>query len=454
MTTPLKVNWSTADLVGPVDINAIAGAINAINAALAALPSGGGSSLPPYFQMIGAQPANTSLTITHGLNNLNVTPRFVRSSILVGLTTAVPAQVVDFGWRTSGPNAIIVDLTDAVAANEFAVWVNQFPQTGINTAVPTPGVITAANPTLSSVDLAITGGTGSGIGLAGVNWYRNGVFVGSSMADTFTDTTATFSTLYSYTARRYDFIGQEGPVSNTATATTLTPGPVAPIGVAVQNLNVTGGTVSTTPTYALGSLRIAIAVISVSHAEWVSNKDYLVSVTGSQSGGWVRSAEPTPTDTAFNDGSQPSGSVHVFYKLMPSTAWTSDTVTASFASNGTYALTPVDAMISIQQYVNVDQVTPFGTPVVDRATAPPSGTVASNAGDYTMAALGIGSLPGGYNQTLIGVAQGAAAAGYANYLLHGHAATTVAGSVVHSVATPAAYSIHAMILTNIRKAGS
>jgi hypothetical protein len=102
----------------------------------------------------------------------------------------------------------------------------------------------------------------------------------------------------------------------------------------------------------------------------------------------------------------------------------------------------------------VDQVTPFGSPVVSLGNAPISATVASNAGDYTLFCAANNSTGptsnNGYNKTMIGTYQGADTAGYADYFMAGEAATTTTGNVTHSLTGP--NMAFAVMAVNLRKA--
>lgn len=59
------------------------------------------------------------------------------------------------------------------------------------------------------------------VGVTGYNIYRNGVKVGTSPTNSFTDTGLTPSTSYNYVVKAFDAAGNESGASNTVTVTTL-----------------------------------------------------------------------------------------------------------------------------------------------------------------------------------------------------------------------------------------
>lgn len=420
----------------------------------AATPGGGGSSLPGYVGMVGAIAEDGTLDITHGLNTWFVDVILTRSWLdeSLALNSDEPGQDVGIDWvKTPDLNVITLKPSSAIAANEYIVSVVPTDAT-YDTAGPTAGTI-SATAGLTTADLTITGGTDSGVGLAGVEWYRDGIAVGTSPGNTFTDTgLATSHDHYNYTAKRFDYFGTRGDVSNTLPVTTLAPSNVAPIGSVYQNRSAGSGSVAVTPNYAAGSLRIAIAEVSVSHTSWVSSADYdTMTVVGGTTGAWTKldleHGSPYNTDVGASIPGQPSGGVHLFYKLMPDIAASGETLTATFADA---AITPVNAMISVRQYEFVDQASPFGTPVIQNASSATSVTVTSNTGDYTIFGAGYHSgagVPSGYNRTLVGSIQGGTTAGYCHYLVHGE--YPGAASVAHTLPTN---TNHGAFAVNLKKA--
>jgi hypothetical protein len=425
---------------------------------------GGGGSPDAYVALVPAISADGSTTITHSLNNWNVDVVLTRSYLESGLTTATPGEVVsDIRWRKFGPNNIILEPSVAIAANEFIISVNP-SEVPADTTGPTAGTLSSPSQGSNTVDLSLSGGTDAGIGLAGVNWYREvsgtPTLIGQGASSTFTDTGRSPATSYVYTAKRYDYYGTEGTVSNTLTQATLTPVDVAPIGTAVQNRSASGA-VSVTPTYASGSLRLAVAIVSVSHTQWVSSSsggtpttNYSLVVSGSQSGGWTRYIPPSAAAEMGTQGGQPSGGPHIFYKVNPSTSWTTDSV--SFTPSGS-AITPVNSCITIQQFSNVDQSTPLNGIVVDTTSTPLSIGISSASGDYTVLGYCMSGNTAAttYNKTQIGSTQGASSgiAGHAWWLHSGMAAAGAGGTITHTwTGGPSAGTWDGAVLVNINKA--
>lgn len=424
----------------------------------AATPGGGGGSLPGYVGMVGAIAADGTLNITHGLNTWFVDAVFTRSWLHpdMALTDAEPGEDVGIDWvKTPDLNVITLKPSSPIAANEYIVSVVPTDAT-YDVTGPTAGVI-SATAGLTTADLTIVGGVDADGHLAGVEWYRDGVAIGTSPGNTFTDTgLATSHDHYNYTAKRYDYFGTRGAVSNTLPVTTLAPSDVVPIGSVYQNRSAGSGSVAVTPNYAAGALRIAIAEVAVSHTSWLSSTDYdTMTVVGSRvgagvvTGGWTKldleHGSPYNTDVGASIPGQPSGGAHLFFKLMPDTAASGETLTAAFAD---VAIAPVNAMISVRQYAFVDQASPFGTPVIQNASSTTSVTVASNTGDYTIFGGGyFNTLPSGYNRTLVGSILGGVTAGYCHYLVHGE--YPGAASVAHTLPTNTA---HGAFAVNLKKA--
>jgi hypothetical protein len=436
---------------------------------LTASGGGGGASTPGVRVYLGSIAADGFQDITHNLG-FDVDIVFTRSWLQSanGAVTGIPiGQVVDMTWFKLNDATVRVSPSVAIGNKEIIADIAPRTLTSPDVLGPSAGVLTSPAQGLTTVDLLLTGGTDlpvGGDGLAGIFWYRSahgagtpaliGTSPGISGADTFQDTGRAPSTHYDYTAKRFDLLGHPGLVSNLLDQDTLAPSNVVPIGTPVQNRSAGSGSVGATPVYAAGSLRIAVAAVSVSHTEWVPSSGYTLAVAGSQSGGWTPGPMPgSPLPDVGGASFQPSGGCHYFYKLVPNLAWTTDLVTFT-ATPISGNITPVNAMISIRQYAFVDQLTPFNVSAVDLVSNPASLGVASAVGDYTMCVSsvhgGSGSPAGTYTQTLIGSIQGAVVAGYAHYLVHGEAATTVAGTIVHGHGPFSA--AHATIVANIKKA--
>lgn len=416
-----------------------------------ATPSGG-SALPGVSKVLGAISANSEVTVNHGLNTLGVTAVAVWKSYKYaesgGLyTDTVPGEVIDFKWRRVGGDAnnIVLEFADPAADGELVVDIARTAFTSDATG-PTAGAISSPGQGLTYIDLALTGGTDAESGNAGVYWYRNGTYIGFSQGDTFRHNGLTSNTSQGpYTARRYNTLGIIGDVStNSPSYSTLAAGDVAPIGTVAQNRTASGATATAAVTHAAGALRLMRAVVSCSHNEFAAASGYTVALSG---GGWVRVPESVSPDVTAS-GTQPSGSVHEFYRLESamSTAGTVENVTVTFSGG----ITPGNVNITVEQYQFVDQTTPMSTMLIDKTGSAVSMTIASNAGDYTLFSGGFyNATPAGYNKTLVGSVQGATGVGYNHFTLVGRAATTVTGNVTHTTTTATA---HVALLTNLRKA--
>jgi len=421
--------------------------------------TGGGGAVDDYYQLLGATGADTEVVITHNLNSMVVEGKARRTYLQSGLTSFLPGEVLDIDLIALTPNTAKIKIAYAIAANEFSVTLRK--ASAADVTGPGAGVLSSPSQGLTSITLSLAGGTDAGVGNGGVNWYRNGVLIGTNDGSNFTHTGLTQATTYDgYTAKRFDLNGTEGAVSNTLNGTqTLTPANVAPIGAVVE-ATAAATTATVRPVYVAGSLTIAVATVSINHSEWVSSANYTLSVNGTQSGGWTMVPEGTSKPDVGANIPQPSGGVHVFYKLSPSTAWTADDVTIS--KTGGSAITISRASIKIRQYQFVDQTNPFGTPtvgiapVVGYGNSPATVTIASNAGDYTLCVVGerndaTWGAPTGYNKTLVGTALGGDTSGYNDWFVSGEAATAANGNVTHSFTGPsgAAYAIMAV---NLKKA--
>ncbi|NRR34079.1 alpha-amylase [Oxalobacteraceae bacterium] len=90
-----------------------------------------------------------------------------------------------------------------------------------------PGGLVASNITDSSVKLSWTASTDN-VGVTGYKIYRNGVLVGSSVGNSYTDTALAASTPYSYTVQAYDAANNLSEKSGAINTTTLAPDTSAP----------------------------------------------------------------------------------------------------------------------------------------------------------------------------------------------------------------------------------
>jgi len=420
----------------------------------------GGGAVDDYFQFLGAMAADTYVDITHNLGTMVIEGKARRTYLQAGaLTSFIPGEVLDVDLIALTPNTARIKVAYAIAANEFSITLRK--ANAADVTGPTAGVLSSPSQTLTSITLALAGGTDAGVGNAGVNWYRNGVLIGTNDGSNFTHTGLTQGTTYDgYTAKRFDLNGTEGAVSNTLNGTqTLVPANVAPIGTVVEQ-RTTSTTATVRPVYVAGSLTIAVATVHINHNEWVSSANYTLSVNGTQSGAWTMVPEGNNKPDVGANIPQPSGGVHVFYKLSPSTSWTTDDVTVSKTAGSTITIS--QASIKIRQYQYVDQTNPFGTPtvgiapVVGYGNSPFSVTIASNAGDYTLCVAGerndaTWGAPSGYNKTLVGTVLGGDTSGYNDWFLSGEAATATTGNVTHSCTGPSG-AAYAVMAVNLKKA--
>ena len=103
-----------------------------------------------------------------------------------------------------------------------------------DTTPPTaPASLTGATTSPGRVDLSWSASTDN-VAVTGYNVYRNGAYVGSTTAATYSDTTVQPGTAYSYTVSAHDAAGNTSQPSNTATVITPTDAqpPSTPAGLA------------------------------------------------------------------------------------------------------------------------------------------------------------------------------------------------------------------------------
>lgn len=436
------------------------------------------NALQGYSQMVGAIAADSEATITHNRNSMVLEVTMMRSAMLTvanggsAISGIGPLEEVPCNWTLiqGNPNAIKLKPSVGIAANECFVIIKPVPQaTGEDTGGPGAGVLSTTAQGLTTINLTLTGGTDAGVGLAGVEWYRSPagagtpVLVGTTEGSTFQDTGRTSGTTYDYTAKRFDLLGKLGTVSNLLSVSTVTPSNVVLLGTVTQGYDAADGTVTARPVYPAGTLTMSVAIVKDSHSQWVASEaagaataNYSLVVNGTQSGGWTRYF-PTATGGQVSPdvgagGGQQSGGVHVFYKLSPNTAWTTDDVT--FTASGS-AITPVGVAMTIFHLGYVDQTTPFNAVATEtQSVSPLSLGIASVIGDLTIMGYVMHSAngsPSGYNRTQLGSTQGGNVAGYAHYLLCGYLATAATATITHSTSAPTG-SADATILLNVKKA--
>jgi hypothetical protein len=191
------------------------------------------ADVAPYVAMVPAITGGTPITITHGLNNWNVQVVISRSFLQSGALVAnvTPGQVIDVTWRKTGPNTITLEPDESWAANEFIIAVIPGLMYGVDNTGPTAGSLSSPSQTQTTITLHLTGGTDAGLGNAGINFYRTvagtPTFVGTTDGSDFTDTGLTANTSYTYTAKRYDYMGIEGAAATLTVSTAVNPNPPA-----------------------------------------------------------------------------------------------------------------------------------------------------------------------------------------------------------------------------------
>lgn len=454
-------NVVTADKLAITSGRGTAGVLNlaadgTMSIAPDAVGGGGGGGGSGVVGLVPARVAGNNYIFPHGLNTPNPDVVVWRTFQPVPGSKWQPNdRVPDPVWRVIDANNVELEIDRDLADKELAISVVARPGT-IDTTGPGKPTIAMSSRGISTINLTITGGTDAGVGNAGVWWYRAPTAGGPSVkiADRsdgiLPDSGLTPATSYTYTARRYDVFGNPGVLSDPVVISTTTPADVVPIGTVVQGYSAGTNKASATPTYIAGELTFAVATVSSSHDTFESSTVETIGVHGPQSGDWVRIPDSPPVTgnppdvTSF--GAQPSGSVHKFYKLAPSPAWTADPVEVTFSGG---SATFANTTITITQYDNVDQL----NPVNGQVTEPSGGTVsiASGAGDYTECVVGmVNSAPTGYDKTQVGSTQGANGPGYCDFVLNGRAKTVTPGVVVHGIG--ASGNARIMYGINIRKA--
>ncbi len=130
-----------------------------------------------------------------------------------------------------------------------------YPFLVIDTTPPTtPGPVIAGTVTDRSIALSWTASTDN-VGVAGYRLYRNGVMIGSTVTNSFTDSGLTASTAYSYTVLAYDAAGNQSSQGTAVSITTKAPdtaaptAPGQPIASAVTSSSLTLGWTASTDNY-------------------------------------------------------------------------------------------------------------------------------------------------------------------------------------------------------------
>jgi hypothetical protein len=244
------------------------------------------SDIAPYIGMVGAVTAGTPIVINHGLGTMFIDDVVIWRSYLQsgGLTTTTPGQKIDEPtWRVVDNNNIQLEIDESWAANEFIVAVKPLISINADVTGPPAGTLAAGTTTQTTIPLTLTGGTDAGVGNAGVNWYKAGTKIGTTAGDSFTDTGLTANTSYGpYTAKRFDYMGTEGPASNGVSPTTAA-NPNPPVFDAnSMSALVTGATGTYSDSWSHPAGPAAMAIVAVP-------------VTNNGSGGFVVTGTPTCT---------------------------------------------------------------------------------------------------------------------------------------------------------------
>lgn len=420
----------------------------------------GASGYKAFLGAVAATPlAPVSVTVNHGLNLGAVGVRMRRTWLQTGaLGNASPGDDVPIKHRWIDENNVALEFVDPAAANEYEVLV--FPlNIAMDTTGPGAGVLTSPAQGLTTVDLSLAGGTDAETALAGVYWYRviAGVdtLINTTPGSTVTATGLTPNTAYDFKAKRFNLNGKPGTVSNTLNISTVAPSDVTAIGAVVEN-SAAAASATVRPVYAAGSLRIAVAYVHLNHSEWYASSTYTQRVIGTQSGAWTKVPEGATLPDVGGNFAQPSGGVHMFYKLNPDTAWTADDVTVDKVA-GAQNPTISRASIKIKQYAFVDQTNPFGTVLVQQNNMPVAAFgVALNAGDYSLFACANNNTAptgnNGYNRTVIGTYLGADNSGYSDFFMAGDVASPTATTLNHSTSSGASGVAYAAMVAQLKKA--
>jgi endonuclease I/chitodextrinase len=194
---------------------------------------------------------------------------------------------------------------------------------GGDTEVPTaPSALTASN--IGETTLTLNWNASSdNVGITGYDVYRNGSFIGSSVATSFNVTGLTAATSYSFTVQAKDAAGNSSGNSNTANATTVdTTAPTAPSSLTSANVTQTSVDLSwsaSTDNVAVTSYDIyqdASFVANTSSTSYtvggllsgITYDFYVVAkdAAGNQSGA-------SNTETIMTNTSNPGGSADLFF---------------------------------------------------------------------------------------------------------------------------------------------
>lgn len=149
---------------------------------------------------------------------------YVEMTDTKGNVTKSEIQQVYVGAGTYSPTAtgsgFVEDLNGTVQG--------VYPFLVIDTTAPTtPGPVTAQQITDTTTQFTWTASTDN-VGVTGYKVFRNGVLVGTTPTNSYTDTGLTASTAYTYTVVAFDAAGNQSAVSGSGVITTKAPDTTAP----------------------------------------------------------------------------------------------------------------------------------------------------------------------------------------------------------------------------------
>lgn len=298
---------------------------------------------------------------------------------------------------------------------------------------PAAGTMTPGTATASTIPVTVSGFTDTGgSGIIGYNWYRGGVYQGSTGAAAYTFTGLLPSTSYSLQAEAYDTQGNVGPKSTAITPSTSAGPPVASgaVGAYAQAAASTFFTSVATSLVVAADDTIAVVVAETSHVNGINMPAGFTSLTCTSNLGDTF----TLLDTAVVNNAS-TGHVLVYYKLNP----TVGTHTVTFAANSTASGQWQDfARIGAKAYKNVASIVARVKRTGQASAATLSAAITSAVNNMCGIAVGsdgaaVTSLTGATSRA----AGGASANGTADFLLLADApgATTVnvtgANSITH-----------------------
>jgi glucose/arabinose dehydrogenase/chitodextrinase len=142
------------------------------------------------------------------------------------------------------------------------------PAAGLPDTTPpsVPANLIAAATSTTAINLSWTASTDDR-GVSGYKIYRDGNYINSTAATSYSDTGLAPSTTYSYSVAAFDAAGNDSSQSATATATTDSPAPAAPIALDAATRSANGNDVSSvswshTVTGAGGNVVLIVGAIS------------------------------------------------------------------------------------------------------------------------------------------------------------------------------------------------